>query len=90
MSVSLERVSNDPPTFVCRMHPAGGTWETEATYNGSATITIHGAVAVIRGLHAVRLSPEERVDILAAVGEKGAVALIGTHHGRFWVGLTGS
>lgn len=68
------------------MHPTGGTWETESVYNGVATITVHGAVAVIRGLHADCLwSDEVRKAALLAIVAKGASVLTGIHKGKLWV-----
>ncbi len=85
MNASLQPVAADPPTFVLRLHPGWGSWLEEAPYNGSATVTCHGAVAVIRGLHADGWSEKTKSAVLETVAALGVQAIIGTHSGRLWI-----
>ena len=75
----MERVANDPPTFALRLHPDGGSWRGHSDYNGSATITVHGAVAVIQAFTAQVFQRGTKAAIMAAVARECALALIGTH-----------
>lgn len=88
MNASLQRVSNNPATYVLRVHPDGGSWREEAPYSGSATVTFYGAVAVMRGLSTDDWSVKTKSAVLRAIDKEGVSALIGTHKGRLWVWLT--
>ncbi len=79
-SVSLECVAAVPATFVLRLHESGGSWHDDSPYVGSGTVTVHGAIAVIRGLTVITgYSREVETAILSAVAREGARALIGRH-----------
>jgi hypothetical protein len=67
----LEKVAHDPPTYVLRVHEAGGTFGD--SYFGAATMTIEGTVAMTRGLvfnrgRYNRAAREAFVEALAAIG----------------------
>lgn len=87
MRASMQRIANDPPAFILRLHPGNGSWETEEGYNGAASITVHGVIAVIRGLCG-HWSTEAKAAMLQTLDARGIRAVIGTHNGRLWIWTT--
>ena len=88
VKASMQRVSNDPPTFVLRLHQRGGDWRTSDKYVAVATITISEGVAAIYGLmmrNDTVWSKAARTAVLEAVAREGGVELSGTRaDGRSW------
>ena len=70
-SASLEQVARDPPTYVLRIHAAGGVFGDP--YFGAATVTVENAVATVRGLamHAAEYDREVKSAVARALGGIG-------------------
>lgn len=70
-AASLEQVANDPPTYVLRIHAAGGKFGDP--YFGAATVSVIDGVATIRGLamHAAEYDREVREAVERALGGIG-------------------